>query len=576
MKIKLSAASTLATTSRLAALIGILTAWSPSTFAQQLPNRLPPAAEPGRDLRQPQPVQPLPEGSAIAVPQAPAAHPPPGAAGISFTLSKVTVEGATALSPRELEPLYAPLIGRTVTVADVFAAAAAIENRYREKGYIITRVLVPEQQIEGGSVRLVVVEGYISEIAFAQNAGASIGAARAQVEALLAPLRDVKPVDIAAIERRLLLANDLPGVQVRGTLQPSTGTRGAATLVIAAQRDPVDVGLQVDNRNSPYTGEDEAILRGSLNSFSSNAATVSLVAKSAFPYRREHFAQASYDQSVGSNGMTAGVTVFAARSRPGLNIQPLDVDSTVESASASVAYPLIRSRRVKLKLDGTFDYTDLDTDVLDRPYTRDRLRVLRLGATFDRSDGWNGVNAGRVVISQGLDIFGASQPRGELLSRYEGRSDFTKIGVQFSRLQTFTQNWSLLASAVGQVTWDSLLASEQIGLGGPDFGRGYDISEVSGDKGVDGALELRFRPSGVSPFWNATQFFAAYDLGKVWNVGIEYPQEESLASAGLGVRVRLPGDLFASFEVAKPLTHGVASEGGDRPTRVFFSISTQL
>ena len=542
-----------------------------SALAQQVPARLPPTVEPGRELRQPQPLQPIPDGAAIAVPEASAAHPPEGAASISFKLSRVTVDGATLLSAQELERFYATLIGRTVSVADMFAVAAAIENDYRDKGYVTTRALLPEQQIEGGAVRILVVEGFIADITFAQD----IGAARAQIEALLAPLRAVKPINIAAIERRLLLANDLHGIQVRGTLQPSASEHGASTLVIAAERDPVDLSMQLDNRNSPYTGSNETVVRAALNSFTGHAATAALQAKTAFPYRREHLFQGSYEQSIGGNGMTAGVSALTAKSRPGRNLIPLDVDSTAKSASATLGYPLIRSRQMNLRLDGTFDYTDLDTDVLDRAYTRDRLRVLRIGMTFDRSDSLHGVNVGRVTVSQGLDIFGASRPKSDLLSRYEGRSDFTKLGVQFARLQTLTDNFSVLASVIGQITWDSLLASEQIGLGGAEFGRAYDNSEISGDKGVDGVLELRYRPASASEFWNATQFYVYYDLGKIWNVATEYPQDESLASAGAGVRVQLPGNFYASLEVAKPLTHVVASEQ-DKPTRLFFSIATHL
>lgn len=539
--------------------------------AQEVPDRLPPTVEPGRQVQQPKPLEPVPEGAAIAVPEAPATTPPPGADRVSFNLTKVSVAGATLLSEEEIQQYYTEKIGQAVTVADMFAVAAAIENEYRNRGYVTSRALVPEQQIEGGAVRILVIEGFISEIAITQD----IGPARAQVEALLAPLRGVKPINIEAIERRLLLANDLNGVAVRGTLQPATEERGASKLVITTERRPFDMSLAVDNRNSPYTGEHEAILRGAWNSFTGNAGTLTLQAKSAFPYRREHLAQVGYEQSIGADGMTANLTALGSRSNPGRNLIPLQVESQVLFAAATVAYPLIRSRLLNLQVDGTFDYSDLDTDVLGRPYTRDRLRVLRLGLTYDRTDTWRGVNAGRIAVSQGLDIFNASPPSSELLSRFEGRSDFTKIGLQFVRLQTLSEDFSLLASLSGQITWDSLLASEQLGLGGPEFGRAYDTSEVSGDKGVAGVLELRYRPAFASVVWNAAQFFVFYDVGKVWNVNFEVPQEESLASAGAGVRLDLPGKFFAAIEIAAPLTHAVASEG-NKPTRVFFSIATHL
>lgn len=539
--------------------------------AQQAPEKLPPAAQPGRQLQQPRRLEPVPEGAAIAVPEASAVNPPPGADKISFKLARLTVDGATALSANEIKAYYAERIGSVVSVADMFAVAAAIENEYRKRGYVTTRALLPEQKITSGTVRILVVEGFISEVVYSPN----LGPARPQVQALLGELTKAKPVNIADIERRLLLANDLRGIQVHGTLRPAASERGASTLIVTAGRQPLDLSLIIDNRNSPFTGETEAIGRLSWNSFNRHAGTLSLQAKSAFPYRREHFAQAAYEQSIGANGLTAAVSTLAAESRPGRNLRPLDVHSTVMSAAANLAYPIVRSRRLNLRLDGSFEYSDLDTDILDTPYTRDRLRVLRVGLTYDRTDTWRGVNAGRITLSQGLDILDASPAGSEDLSRIEGRSDFTKLAAQFARLQTLSNTLSVLASLSGQMTWDSLLASEQLGLGGPEFGRGYDTSEISGDKGLVGLLELRYQPTFEASLWDAAQFFVFYDLGKIWNVGPELPRDESLASAGGGVRVQLPGRLYTSLEISQPLTHDVASEA-DKPTRLFFSIAMHL
>lgn len=533
--------------------------------------RLPSSAEPSRELQKQKPLEPAPGMNAIAVPEAPAVQAPPGAEKYSFTLASVDVEGATAYTSAELATHYQQLIGNTITVADVFAIATAIENRYRSAGYVTTRAIVPEQQIENGKVRIVVVEGFIDQIRYSGD----IGPARAQVDALLKSLQDVKPVNIAAIERRLLLANDLQGVQVRGTLEPSTTQRGASTLIVEAERKSADLGLTVDNRNSPYNGRNEALLNASWNSFGPNADTLSLGAKSAFPYRRDYMWQLGYQGHFGGDGFAAGATALLANSRPEEALAPLDPDSQVYSGAINASYPVLRSRLENLKIDGSFEYTNLDTDIAGEKYSRDRLRVLRLGVTYDRTDD-SGINAARAAISQGLDIFGASQHDSEFLSRPAGRSDFTKLNVQLARVQMLPADFSIALSASGQWTSQSLLASEQIGLGGPDFGRAYDTSEISGDKGVDGVAELRYTPALAQDWIRSAQFFAYYDIGKIWDNSDESdPRSQSLASLGGGMRMRFPQNFTASLEVAQPLTHDIASEEG-RPTRVFFSVSTHF
>lgn len=549
----------------------LLSAVSLSTYAQPPNVRLPSSAEPSRELQRQKPLEPTPSGSAIAVPEAPAVQAPPGAEKYSFTLTAVDVEGATLLPPAELQSHYQSLIGKTITVADVFAFAAAIENRYRAAGYVTTRAIVPEQQIEGGKVRIVIVEGFISQIRYAGD----IGPASAQVAALLRKLQGMKPVNIADIERSLLLANDLQGIQVRGTLEPSTTERGASTLIVEADRKSADLGLTVDNRNSPYSGRNEALLNASLNSFGPNADTLTLGAKSAFPYRREYMWELGYQGHFGGDGFTAGATALLANSQPTEDLAPLDPDSHVYSGAVNGSYPIIRSRLQNLKVDGSFEYNNLDTDIVGEKYSRDRLRVLRVGLTYDRTDD-TGINAARAALSQGFDIFGASQRDSEFLSRPDGRSDFTKLNLQFARVQMLPADFSVALTASGQWTNQSLLASEQIGLGGPDFGRAYDTSELSGDKGIDGVVELRYTPAIAQDWIRTAQFFTYYDIGKVWNNSEDTdPRIASLASLGAGVRMRLPQNFSASLEVAQPLTHDIASEDG-RPTRVFFSVSTHF
>jgi hemolysin activation/secretion protein len=551
-----------------AAVTAVISTTSHFVQAQQPTFRLPSSAEPGRELQQQKALEPAPSMNAIAVPEAPAVRAPAGAEKFSFTLASVDIEGATIYSREQLESHYRSLIGQKITVADVFAFAAAIENQYRSDGYVITRAIVPEQQIENGKVRVLIVEGFISQIRYEGD----IGPARSKVEALLSSLSTQKPVTIAAIERSLLLANDLEGIQVRGTLEPSATERGAATLIVESERKAADAGITVDNRNSPFNGRNEVLLNGSLNSFGPNADTLYFGAKSAFPYRREHLWQLGYKGNFGSDGLTAGATALMANSQPGESLAPLDPDSDVYSGALNTSYPLIRSRLQNLRIDGSFEYNNLNTDIIGEKYTRDRLRVLRLGLEYDRTDD-TGINAARATLSQGLDIFGASERDSQYLSRPDGRSDFTKLNLQVARVQLLPADFSIALSATAQWSSQSLLASEQIGLGGPDFGRAYDTSEVSGDKGIDGLVELRYSPAIAGDWIRGTQFFAYYDLGKVWNNDDEIPDTQSLASAGAGVRVRLPQNFSASVEVAQPLTHDIASEEG-RPTRVFFSLST--
>jgi hemolysin activation/secretion protein len=72
-------------------------------------------------------------------------------------------------------------------------------------------------------------------------------------------------------------------------------------------------------------------------------------------------------------------------------------------------------------------------------------------------------------VRQGLDILGASDEGDLLLSRVNASAEFSKAYVTFTRLQHFSDRWSLLLAAAGQTAAGPLLSSEAFYLGGPFF-----------------------------------------------------------------------------------------------------------
>ncbi|MGA4816816.1 POTRA domain-containing protein [Pseudomonas aeruginosa] len=47
--------------------------------------------------------------------------------------------------------------------------ANRLTAKYRQDGYLLTQVVVPEQSIEGGKVRLQVIEGYLEHVQIKGN-----------------------------------------------------------------------------------------------------------------------------------------------------------------------------------------------------------------------------------------------------------------------------------------------------------------------------------------------------------------------------------------------------------------------
>lgn len=549
------------------ALATLLACGLASAWAQNL--QLPSGAEPGREPPRPAMPEPTTAAPTLSVPASPSAEAPPGADKLRFVLKEVVIEGATAFTPDQLRPLHEKLEGREITVAEAFQAAQAIELRYRNAGYVTSRVIVPQQTIDNGRLRIVVVEGYIADVVYQGD----IGPARAAVERLLGNVRNLKPVSIAEIERRLLLANDLPGLTVRGTMEPSPTAQGGSVLVVTLARKATATSVSADNRASPYLDSGQVFGTFAWNAFGERADRLSLNAQTSVPFGRSASLGVGYDALLSDDGLTLNLSASQVRSNPRRELEALDVESTVSSATGTLSLPVIRSREQNLRAVGQFEARNVDTDLLDTQFTRDRLRIVRAGLAWDRSDAWDGITAVRATLHHGLSSLGASDNGSEFASRANGRSDFTKVTVDVTRLQQLATRWSLVGSLTTQYSSMPLLASEEISLGGGSFGRGYDNGEVASDKGVAASLELRYSPAG----WPGNvQLYSYVDAGRVWSADkasdVTYP---TLTSFGGGARAAVTDTVFATVEIAKPMSTEVATRGNKHP-RAFFSINAQF
>lgn len=549
---------------------GVITSGSiPEALAQQLP----PGAEPGRET--PRPVMPLPgmPGGAIVVPRAPSAEAPAGAETLRLTLRDIVIDGATAYSPEVLRGLYGNKIGQEITVADVFAIANAIEVMYRADGYITSQVVVPEQTIEDGTVRLQVIEGFVSEIIFSDDFGPALPA----VQRLVEPLRGITPISVGEMERRLLIANDLPGLTIRASLEASPTVLGGSVVTVRGERKAVSASVTADNRSSPFMGRRQVTASAAANSFGARADQVSMTVKAGQTLRQSWLVAGGYQALLDDNGLTFGLNGSLSNARPGLTLKPLDVHSTSVSGTGTLSYPLIRSREENLRLVGQLEVRNVTTDLAGVPFTRDRLRIARVGASYDRLDAWDGITAVRGMVHQGIAVGGATQRGDPEASRARGRSDHTKFTLDLTRVQQLPHDFSLLATFTGQRALAPLLASEEIALGGGNFGRAYDEGEISGDNGWAGVLELRYSPTlPTNPYMQAVQVYGYVDRGEVWSLaGANARQRSAVASFGGGVRATVLDDaLFASLEWAKPQNRPVGTTG-DHGSRIFFNLTAQ-
>ena len=526
-----------------------------------------PGSQPGQIERQFQtPPQPRSQAGTFQLPL-PQQAPPPGSEGVKFRLRGLSLEGITVYPADSWGADYSRLLGREVSLVEIYGFANALTTRYRNDGYILSQVVVPAQTVEQGYVRLQVVEGYVADVRFEGDPASPLlksYAERVQAE---------RPLTAATLERALLLMNDLPGSFARALLVPSPTQQGAADLVVQVTAQRFTGGIAIDNRGGRSLGPLRATLdleqRGLLGWGERTGVRFVAAEKNELKYL-----SLSHDQAVGRDGTRFSLAWNRVRSRPdtGSSFIPLDLETDSDSGALTMSHPFVRSRNENLGLRGSLTGHNGSTVLFGQPDTEDRLRTLRLGLTYDLADIWRGVNIFDIELARGVEALGSSRAGDADLSRANGKPAFTKLGLYVARLQSLAPGWprwSLLVAASGQLSFDDLLAPELFSFGGEQFGRGYDPSELVGDHGAALKLELRYTLSSEGGFAAGATVYGFYDAGVVRqrSPGAGVPAQQSATSAGLGVRFDIGQPLTGYLELAKPLTRTVAAEGtGDLRT----------
>jgi len=551
------------------ACLAMLTA-APASAQFQLPG----SVVPGRDRPIPAPT---PETDFDFRIETPRRSPVPRAVDeLRFPLQDLRINGNTVFAPDAFRPLYADLIGKEVGLSDILTVAEAIEGKYREAGYLITRAFVPPQRVRDGVFEINVVEGYVS----ATSVEGGSPEVRRLIEAYLAPVSLSRPLRSEFLERALLLANDLPGVEASGLLRPGDQP-GASDLVVTVTETAFTAGLATDNRGSKFNGPWTINGNGAYNALPGGPHQLFAAISATTDTLETMQGQVRYVRPIGTQGMQASFGAIYSYGEPGSTLTVFDLVTESFAAGPRLSYPLMRTRANTVLIDAglTVQFASVNTNVpafrgTPGLETFDNWRVADVALTYTNNGFLLGVTNATIGLAQGLDILDASPP-GIKRSRPNGHPDFTKITAAVRRVQLIDGPLSAYAAALGQYAFSGLFSGEQIAFGGTSIGRGYDPAALTGDAGVGGTLELRYDEKYENLYIDNAQFYGFYDIATVSNRSTAQ-LSHSLNSIGAGVRLTLPQNVSASFELAKTLEAVATSNNGRTGTSVFFGAGVRF
>lgn len=469
--------------------------------------------------------------------------------GLRLTLAAVELRGATTLGAEVLEPAYQALIGREIGLAEACRIRDRIADLYFDSGYL-ARVEIPEQTIRDGRLVLDVIEARIADVRVTGDAGP----AQARVERLMKRLEGLAPFDMRVVQRQLLLASDIPGMQVKVNVRPSDAGRGAVGLDVAVERNAADAVAVVQNFGSKEVGPWTLLGRLDLNSLTPLGERTSIVVSASSDFDEQRVAQLIEEIRLGDSGLLLRGSVAYGESRPGGALAPLALDGESLVTNLELSYPLVRRRRENLFLSAGLETADQSTDFGAARLIDDELRVAFARLEGDKRGriGSNGYAfAGRLEIRKGFDGLGASDAGSPTLSRADAKPDAFVLRADARGEVAVAPRLSVAAAMLAQWSDDPLLAYEEVSIGNYTIGRGYDPSQVTGDRGIAASVEARLGPFDLSPSVPAS-LFGFYDIAHVENLDTG-AGTQTVDSIGGGLRLRLNGRADLTLTYAHPL-----------------------
>jgi len=408
-----------------------------------------------------------------------------------FDILRFDVSGNTLLDPFAIEQLLGAHTGKGKDFGDIQRALEALQQAYLAAGYGVVQVRLPEQDVEQGTVRFIVVEGRIKRVLVKGHAFHD----EANIITSVPALQPGGAPKAAEIEANLKAANENPSKKMQVFLK-STDKPGEidATLQVADER-PWKVGAILDNTGTPETGNYR------IGAFYQNSNIAN----------RDHVFTVQFTTSPEKAG---NVKVFGAGYRIPLyalgdSVEVFTGYSDVNSGTVQGLFTVSGNGSI---LGGRYNHNLVRQDDYDH-----KLVYGIEHRAYRNSVLLNGVGSSLVpnvtVHPLSLSYAGEWHPRNRFVSLYltgianlkggtnGGAADFTaaranatgnyliaRYGADYT--QAYAGDWQTRVAFGGQHTSDALVPGELFGIGGAPSARGFYERELSNDTGYRGSVEL--------------------------------------------------------------------------------------
>jgi len=482
-----------------------------------------------------------------------------------LVIREYVVEGNTILPEEQLNEILNKHKGDKKTIKDIEKARGEVEKAYHDLGYPTVLVVVPEQTIESGTVRILVVEGKVEQIAVTDNRYYS----RYNILGKLPSIKIGEILREKDLVKELDALNANPDLKVVPLLKPGSEQGLVNVELKTKDRLPLHVSVQGDNQGSVTTPRDRLTVQAQytnlwdrdhiLNIQTIQTPTdwgkvqtygISYVAPIRWP---DHLFSVYYSHTQSTSAL--------ASASLGVGGGDVSIAGNATVAGFRYSFPLFSSPKSVHQLSIGADFKRLEETTATFPAGLGTATVLTPIQYTPVSAAYNAAIAddwGQTRLSATAKGYASVVPGGKeddfAQIRKGSTGTFAVLQGSLERSHDLPWGMNLLLHADGQWASQPLVVTEQYFAGGMDTVRGYIQYETLGDESVRGRAELTtpdLLPIPIDRIWQRRRssdweinwkLAAFYDAANLWVKDAPQGQRDQfrIESTGWGLRVRMP------------------------------------
>lgn len=458
---------------------------------------------------------------------------------------------------------------RGITLGQIETVANTITQFYRERGFVLAKAYIPKQQVRDGIVNLTVLLGMLGDVQVSGNKLYSTKMLASAFDSMMG-----KPVTNTAIEEKLFLINDYPGVFVDGYFEPGNQVGDTRLNVNVKNESRYNADLRVDDHGASDTGLYRLYADVQLNNPLGLADKLQASVLTASHPSNTDYWQLDYQMKLFGPrtkiGFDASQNQFVVDQTQSLGTG-FNLNGDVRLSSVTGTYIYKRSRTE----NGTIDlkYEDIQSilhvgNIPDNNHAFDtKLNNISLAYSFDAlQEAEKHYHQGKIKLTSGSFVYGAANLQND---KYKILSASYSL-LSFWKLPLFNADTRLVYRAEAQYAGINLSGILRFSLSGPTRARAYDPGIFTGDDAVFMGVDWIFNSPGffdikITKSVNLRELtkpflFVDYAYGVQQTlVANESNATAQLKDAGLGFKLAhgksFSGNLLLAFPISESYTH---------------------